>query len=141
MEWLNDVTATKLICFFERSLKPLYDSPTLGSVIRVYDPHILFVSLMSAEGSMKPDFLIDVSKKLMCLATAISDIGLQGIVSLGSVKIKALPAMETAEIDVTIAQGQVADLAHCICLLLAARYLNKALAIKVQEGNRQFGGH
>lgn len=142
MEWLDDVTATKLICVFEKSLKPLYDSSIFGPVIRKHDPHALFVWLMSAEGPKKsPDFLINVSKELMCMAKAISDLGSQEAISLGMVKIEALPAMDMEEIGARMAQGQVADLVHCVCLLLATRYLNRALALKVQKENCQFGGH
>lgn len=141
MEWLNGVSAPRLIDTLEKLRKPLLDDAIVGPVVHGRDLNGLHTRVAIAEKSNAPEFLISVSKELVGLAAAINDLGLQGTIPLGRVKIEALPAMEMEEVDAMIAQGQAADLVHCICLLLAVRYLNNALAIKVQMENRQFGGH
>lgn len=141
MEWLDNAAATRLVEVLGRLRKPLYDDPIVGQVARKHNLNVLFTGIGIAEDSKAPNYLIEMSKKLMAMAADIDELGQRGEVCLGVVKVGRLVEMCPEEMQGLIAQGLEADLTHGICLLLTARYLNQALAIKVNEENRQFGGH
>lgn len=140
MELLDNAAATRLIEMLGKLRKSLYNDSIVGQVARKHNLNVLYVGVGIAEKSKAPNYLIEMSKKLMAMAADIEELGTRDNVCLGVVKIGRLPATSVEEVNDLIAQGLVADLTHGVCLLLAARYLNQALAIKVNEENRQFGG-